>query len=441
MLRIWTQAKELANKTPPERNRYIDFIRALSILVVVTGHWLIAAFLYDDGRLAASDVLEIQPRTQWLTWLFQVMPMFFIVGGFSNAASLQSAKRHEMNYAGWLATRLHRLITPLLVLIIAWAILAAILHFAGVSGQLLQFGSRAALIPTWFLAIYTMVVVLAPATFEAWRRWGFASFWTLATLAIVVDIAFFAADLRWLGWANYFWVWLAVHQLGYAWHSGRTGGWARNAVNASLGFVVLVWLVREGPYPFAMVGSPDEDISNSMPPKVTLVVLGVIQFSLLLVFEKPIRRALAGLRIWAATVLINSMVMTLYLWHLTVMVIIVALSNVVGGFGLRIEPVSSEWWLTRPIWIAFLYAALLPVTLLLSPLERRARAADAAAPAAVRQVGGATLICAGVALLARFGFGSPPIPYLDIVAFLMVGFGAASSGLLRQLEFHAGAHK
>ncbi len=428
---IWSQAKELAKQTPPERNRYIDFVRALSIVVVITGHWLVAAFFYEDGRLTASDVLEIQPATQWLTWIFQVMPMFFIVGGFANAASLQSARQKETDYAGWLATRLQRLITPLLVLIISWAILAALLHLAGVSTQLLQFGSRAALIPTWFLAIYTMVVVLAPASFEAWRRWRFVSFWVLVALAVLVDIAFFAADLRLLGWVNYFWVWLAVHQLGYAWHDSRTGGAARNVIHAALGFGLLALLVREGPYPFAMVGSPDEDVSNTLPPKVTLVVLGVIQFSLLLLLEKPIRRALSGLRIWAATVMINSMIMTLYLWHLTVMVVVVALSNLVEGIGLRIEPLTSEWWLTRPLWIAFLYVILLPVALLLSPLERRARGVDAAVPAAVRQVVGAMLICIGVALLARFGFGSPPIPYLDIAAFLTVVVGASSSGLLR----------
>ena len=41
-MRIWTQASELAAQTPPERNRYVDFLRSVSILVVIIGHWLIA---------------------------------------------------------------------------------------------------------------------------------------------------------------------------------------------------------------------------------------------------------------------------------------------------------------------------------------------------------------------------------------------------------------
>ena len=427
---IWSQARDLAAQTPDDRNRYVDFLRAVSILAVITGHWLTAALYYHDGSLTPGDLLEIQPGTQWLTWIFQVMPIFFIVGGYANAVSLESAHRRRIAYAGWLAARLNRLVTPLLVLLLGWALLAAILYLAGVSGDITRLASRASLIPTWFLAIYIMVVVLAPATYSAWRRWGFASLWALVAVGTLVDIAFFAADLQWVGWSNYFWIWLSVHQLGYAWRDGRMGSPGRLLTYSALGLLVLGLLVSIGPYPFAMGGSPDQGLSNSRPPKITLLILGISQFGLLLAIEGPMRRMLSGIRVWAATVLINSMIMTLYLWHITVMVIIVALACLAGGPGLGLEPGSSDWWITRPLWIAILYAALLPVTLLFSPFERRAHAPDAAVPAAARLVGGAVLLCLGIALLALFGFGSAPLPRLDIAAFLMVIAGAAISGLL-----------
>jgi peptidoglycan/LPS O-acetylase OafA/YrhL len=434
IMSIWSRARDLAAQTPGDRNRYVDFLRAVSILAVITGHWLIAALYYHDGSLIPGDLLEIQSNTQWLTWLFQVMPIFFIVGGYANAVTLEKARQREIGYAGWLAARLNRLVTPLLALLLGWALLAAILYFMGVSGDVTRLASRTALIPTWFLAIYIMVVVLAPATYIAWRRWGFASFWALAAISALVDIAFFAADLRWMGWSNYLWIWLSVHHLGYAWRDGRMGSPARLVIYSALGLLALGLMVSKGPYPFAMAGSPDEGISNSFPPKLTLLMLGITQFGLLLAIEGPMRRILTGSRLWAATVLINSMIMTLYLWHLTVMVIIIALAYLAGGLGLGLEPGSADWWITRPIWIAVLLAAVLPVTLLLSPLERRAHAADAAAPAASRLVGGAALLCLGVALLALFGFGSAPLPWLDIAAFLMVVAGAAISGLLPGLK-------
>jgi len=427
---IWSQAKELAAVTPAERNRYVDFLRAASILVVVTGHWLVAAAYYHDGTLIPGDVLELQPGTQWLTWIFQVMPIFFIVGGYANAVSQESARRRGVGYAGWLAARLHRLVTPLLALILGWAALAATFYFMGVSGDITRLASRGALIPIWFLAIYIAVVMLAPITYLAWRRWGFASLFAMAAIGALVDAAFFAAAIEWLGWTNYFWVWLSVHHLGYAWRDGRLGSPARLLTFSALALLVLVLLIFKGPYPLAMVGSPDEGLSNTLPPKITLLALGVFQFGLLLSIEAPMRRLLSGLRLWAATVLINSMIMTLYLWHVTIFIIVVALSYLAGGFGLGLEPGTLEWWLSRPIWIGFLYVVLLPVTFALAPLEKRARPASSPVPAATRQVGGAILICLGVALLALFGFGSSPLPFLDIAAFVAVIAGSWISGLL-----------
>ena len=100
----------------------------------------------------AGDLLADRPM-QWLTWLFQVMPIFFIVGGYANAVSLESAKRRGIGYAGWLSRDSIDL-TPLLILLVAWGALAVILILSGVTTGVIQFASQAALIPIWFLAIY-----------------------------------------------------------------------------------------------------------------------------------------------------------------------------------------------------------------------------------------------------------------------------------------------
>jgi peptidoglycan/LPS O-acetylase OafA/YrhL len=287
---IWSQAIEMAERTPEERNRYVDFLRAVSILMVVSGHWLVAAPWIQEGAFVAGDLLEMRPNTQWLTWVFQVMPIFFIVGGYANAVSLESAKRRSVGYAGWLATRLHRLVTPLLALLLGWALLALTLYFFGVEGDTTRLASRGALIPIWFLAIYIAVVMLAPLTYKAWERWGFASLFAFVAVGAIVDALFFAAEIKWPGWTQYFWVWLSVHHLGYAWRDGRLGSPARLLAWSAIGFGALWILIFEGPYPFAMVGSPDEGLSNTLPPKITLFALGVFQFGLLLAIEAPMRR-------------------------------------------------------------------------------------------------------------------------------------------------------
>ena len=92
-MQIWSQASKMAAMTPEERNRYVDFLRSVSILVVIIGHWLIATAYVVDGEMNAGHLLADRPQLHWLTWLFQVMPIFFIVGGYSNAVSLESSKR------------------------------------------------------------------------------------------------------------------------------------------------------------------------------------------------------------------------------------------------------------------------------------------------------------------------------------------------------------
>lgn len=428
-MNIWNTALEMAAQTPPERNRYVDFLRAISIMVVVTGHWLIAGFLVTGEDIHSVQVLAAIPETQWLTWLFQVMPIFFIVGGYSNAVSLESAQRRNVGYAEWLSSRLDRLLRPLLPLIAFWTLLAIVLRLIDVAPENVQLLTQMALIPIWFLAIYTMVVVLAPLTYNAWRQYGLMSFAALTALAIIVDAAVFIADLKWAGWTNYFWIWLAVHQLGYAWRANRFSGSTRSLIVSVAAWVMLAVMVHFGPYPLAMVGSPDEDISNTLPPKLPLLVLGIAQFSLLLILESPLNRWLDNLRVWAATVLVNSMIMTLYLWHITIMLLFVYVLWQVGGIGLGLDPGTETWWLTRPIWVLLLFAVLLPFTLALSPVERSARPPARQTPG-ILLVSGAIMICSGIALMAMFGLGNSTVPLMDACAVALIGVGAVVSGVI-----------
>ncbi|MEM7284048.1 MAG: acyltransferase [Pseudomonadota bacterium] len=412
---IWSTAVEMAEATPATRNRYIDFLRALSILVVVIGHWLIAGFLFRGGEVESIQVLAAIPSTQWLTWLFQVMPIFFIVGGYSNSVSIISARRKAQSYGDWLGGRLDRLIRPLLPLIALWALVAAGLMVAGIAQPDIQTLTQMALIPIWFLAIYVMVVLFAPLTYQAWERLGFYSVAAFMLLAVVVDIAVFQFGLDWAGWSNYLWIWLGVHQLGYGWQSGKfkyTG--SKTVLVAIAGWLALAALVFLGPYPLAMVGSPDPDISNTLPPKIPLLALAVAQFAIVLLLEERINRWLERVKLWAATVLINSMIMTLYLWHITVMIILVAIAWYFDGAGLALQPGTAEWWMTRPIWIGVLFLLLFPAAMLLSPMERSGRP-NGWQTSNWRLITGAVAICSGIAGLAMLGI-SQEVSALAVVA-------------------------
>ena len=58
----------------------MDLLRAVSIVIVVLGHWTMAAVTADAG-IHAGNILSLADWTHPFTWLFPVMPVFFVVGG------------------------------------------------------------------------------------------------------------------------------------------------------------------------------------------------------------------------------------------------------------------------------------------------------------------------------------------------------------------------
>jgi hypothetical protein len=90
-------ARQLADTTPDSRNRMVDLLRAVSIVIVVLGHWTMAAVTAGAG-IHAGNILSLAGWTHPFTWLFQVMPVFFLVGGYANALSWRSARRRGTTY-------------------------------------------------------------------------------------------------------------------------------------------------------------------------------------------------------------------------------------------------------------------------------------------------------------------------------------------------------
>jgi fucose 4-O-acetylase-like acetyltransferase len=424
---LWSQAAAAAARTPESRNRYVDFLRAVSILMVISGHWLVAAPYVVDGQLTLSSMLEYQRWTQLLSWVFQVMPVFFFVGGYSNGVSWKAAVRDGRGYGEWLNSRMQRLAGPVMPLLAVWALLGIAGHLSGVRPEMVKAGSQMALIPIWFLAVYVAVVVLVPLTYAAWRRFGMASFWVLAVLVAVNDVLFFAADLRSVGWLNYAFIWVAVHQLGYAWRDGKLqSGWKALWWTVG-GLTVLIALVTVGPHPLSMVSVPGEEVSNSLPPKLPMLLLGMIQIGLALSLEAPFRRWLERPRPWTATVLVNGMIMTIFLWHLTASTLVTGIALQLGSVGLTVEPGSGAWWAARPLWMTSFLVALAPLALVFGRFERGGAGGPAAS--AWRQVVGAGLVCAGLSLLALFGIGGDGWLGLSWWIVLLPFVGAVLAGI------------
>src|SRR5436309_1927199 len=83
---------DLAAATAASRDRVVDFLRAASIIAVVFGHWFIGMIVWRGGILTTRSAVGVTSGLWLATWLFQVMPIFFSVGGFSYLPSLDAAR-------------------------------------------------------------------------------------------------------------------------------------------------------------------------------------------------------------------------------------------------------------------------------------------------------------------------------------------------------------
>ncbi|MFQ5623333.1 MAG: acyltransferase family protein, partial [Paracoccaceae bacterium] len=399
----WSDIREVARQTPPERDRYVDFLRIVAICFVVVGHWNASALFIDGEKPQLEQLLKFAPWAQWATWLFQVMPIFFFVGGYSNGASWASASRREIGFASWARDRLTRLLLPLVPLVAVWVIAGSVGLALQLDSGLVSNASRLSLIPVWFLAVYVVVTLVTPVTRRLWKTHGMGTFWALAAGAVVVDAVALSLDAIWLRWINYGFIWLALHQLGYAWQDGHLEKLHRPLTLAAVGAVGFLFVEFDLSYPIAMVSVPGQEISNSRPPSVALLTLGMVQTGLVVAVAAPMRRLMQRETLWMLTIFDNRVIMTLFLWHVSAMVLSMGLAVFfLGGLGLHEVPGSGQWWWLRIPWMVAFAAVTWVFIFAFSGFERRARPVPQVASPEWK-VAGALFACYGLIFLALYG--------------------------------------
>ena len=387
---------------PVGRDRFIDLLRGGSIAAVVVGHWLVADVRWSDSDPGGGELVEtsslLEVPVMWpLTWLLVTIPLFFFVGGYANCRSWTGTLRRGEGFATFVDRRVHRVLTPAIVYIVAVTCAGLLLDsrggegVRGVGGLLYQ--------PLWFLGAYLCVVALTPVMLRAHH---ISASWTLGAVLLLVvlcDVGRLALGVEGLGYVNVLLVWLFLHQLGFV-YVDRTPTRPGAAVMALGGLLACGGLVAAGPYSATMVGVPGGPVGNMHPPTLAVTALGVAQIGIALLLREPLNRWLTRPRVWAAVVLVNLSMVTIYLWHQAALVVAGRLVLPLGYPDP--QPGSLAWWGTRLMWLAVPGLVLAVIVLLVGRAER------VAAPCRVRpgvmtaaaSVVGVLLVCVGFLSLA-----------------------------------------
>jgi fucose 4-O-acetylase-like acetyltransferase len=373
--------EELAAATPDTRDRSVDFIRAVSILTVVIGHWFIAMIWWQGGLIRTTSAVGVTAWLWLLTWLCQVMPLFFFVGGFSNLTAYRSYRRRGASTRTYIRSRVDRLLAPSLIFFAVWLPVVVVLHLTNTgkpAGPVL-WGSTTLLRgllppgafpfgPLWFLGAYLILVAISPVTVTLHERYRWRVVAVMAVGAALADYIGFVGGHPGFRWFNVIFVLMLPHQLGHFLGDGsfqqlsRKVFWAMVAFGLGglvlltnpivfklFGSVRYAWFPGIGNYPKSMLGTDIEQISNAYPPTICYLLTGIWTIGLVMLVRPALQRWLQRARPWRFTIGVNAIVMTLFLWHETAFLLSILLLWPLG-VGHQ-HDTSAAWWIERIAWL------------------------------------------------------------------------------------------
>ncbi|OII62233.1 hypothetical protein BJP40_29460 [Streptomyces sp. CC53] len=353
--------ERIERTTPAHRDRAVDGLRALALLAVPVGHWLVGGFTVDEqGALHNASPLSTLTFLAPVSWVLQMLGIFFLVGGYASALSY---RRRTGSTGRWLRGRVIRLGRPVLGVTVVWAGLIVVGFALGVPEDTLRTAATLVVQPLWFVGVYTVVTALTPYCVRAADAAGGWAAVPLLGFVAVVDflrygpLATVVPDGA--GVLNLLPGWLFAYQLGAAWavrRLGRRDAWVLLAGGALL-FAVLLTVFH---YPASMVGVPGEARTNAHPPSLLVLALAAAQSGAAILLRDRIAALLRRPALWAPVAVVNLSAMTVLCWHQTAMLAAaVPVSLTVGEIpGLTTAPDSLGWLLARAGWLP-VFAGLL----------------------------------------------------------------------------------
>ncbi|WP_052492711.1 acyltransferase family protein [Leucobacter komagatae] len=383
-------------RTPPGagggRDAAVDLIRAACLVAVVVVHALMVGVSVQGGEPVLENALEPWDGFTSFSWFAQMMPLFFIAGGFAAATHYKRLRLRGVTAAGYVASRMGRLLPiPLLAAGATAAILAA-LALLGVDPTIVATAGWRISQPLWFLGVYVLCSALVPAMVAMHDRAPRATLVALGAAILTVDGLRLVTGVEPIGFANLLFVWLFVQQLGLWLADGAAPG-ARTAVVALAGGAT--WI--------AIGASPANLFEALNPPTAVLALLGVAQYAVFAAL-RPWLTLLADVpAVRRAADAINLRAMTIYSWHMPATVLlaggVLVATQLLGG-QLPL-PLSDAWWLSRPAWFVGVAGVVAVTVVVAGRLERRAlaRVRIVTRPTPLRAAAAALVAAAGVLVI------------------------------------------
>ena len=396
-------AIEIEQRTRPDRDRAIDVIRIVALVGVVAGHTVMATSAIVDGVFIWDNLLTTSIVFQALTWIFQIMPLFFFAGVAASVESYQAGG--PSSWGGWLLKRCTRLYRPVFYYLAFWTVALVVLRHvlpehvyepvAGISIQLL-----------WFLGAYVLVLAAMPllARITTGARLAVAIASTYGLVAVVDHLRVAGHAGVALGYVNLV-AWVIPGMLGVAYRRGLLGTSRAFALGACA-FAVNVGLLWLGPYELSLVGIETQELKNMSPPSLLMAGHAIMLCAFAIALAPAIDRWARRPRVWRLAVIGNTGAMTLYLWHIPVLL---AVHLVFDYLGLPRFPGEPHFVVLSVVQLTLVAALVFAAFVTLRPLENEPLplwdGGTVTAPGPCSALVGTLLCIAAAATLASVGWG------------------------------------
>ncbi|WP_144802936.1 acyltransferase [Curtobacterium sp. BH-2-1-1] len=347
-------AGTLVRQAIAQRDLVVDLVRTACVVLVVVVHITMVGVAVGPDGIAVTSPLQEAPWYVAATWIGQVMPLFFVVGGFASAVGWRSTVARGGGARDFVATRLMRLFRPAIPLFLVLAIALGTATVLGTPPELLgevAFGIGS---PLWFLAAYGITQCCVPLMARLHARAPWRTLGALLVLAAAVDAVRFATGVAEVGLLNLGPVWLFAQQLGFLWADGWFARRSRLVLvgGAVAGYVALVPLTSVG------LWAPDM-LQDLNPPMLPLAFLAVAQACLVQLVHGPLSRLMRTRGAQAAVFVVGRDGMVVYLWHLPLFIALNGIALLLGApFP---EPGSAVWWATRPVALVVVLAVAIGI--------------------------------------------------------------------------------
>lgn len=347
------------------RDRAIDVARLSALVVVMFGHCALLLATIDDDGLWIGNILGELPALSPITWVVQVMPLFFFAGGAAAAYGWHPGTP----WGSWLVSRAQRLCRPVFWYLAFWtaALVVARLILGDASADRL---GRECVALLWFLGVYLVVIAFVPllARLRSAAVAG-AVVAGLVAVAAGVDQVRFAVGSAEAGVANFLIVWLIPVVIGVA-YARRLIRPAMALVVAAVAFTAQVLLALSQTYEVPLVtNGSSHGVSNVSPPTVLLAVHCIWMSCVFVAAAGLVDRWAQRPRVWYVVAVGNSGAMTLYLWHIPAIAVATFALNGVGLDAYDVD--APDFWAMLALRAAVFAVVMFATFLLLSPLEHR----------------------------------------------------------------------